>query len=601
MSTDELVRLLNDDNHKDYNENTVRHMHCNKENCGNLEPIDQFMKVVERTDKKGVIHQRKTFYKCCQTCRDSQTAAMQKHRKTLAKDLDRTRKAVEELNNKQSIPESSLTCTGCNKRHQIATEFKTITPGGQIVYVVSCATCRASAKKRGEERRHVHQADTDALTDDMEPVKCAGCGFKFPVADFIKKNGDRQSYCSMCRERQRAFASAAKDKRLEIHQERIDTAGNILQKCTNCFKDRPSDLFKSKNGTMLDLYSKCRDVDLRQPKNGHRVCVDCHHKLPLDDFNLIDGKLRSQCKRCVIKQYEETQKAIKEGQTMTHSPHVMNSITALMQTKNLEWRKRHQNKHPEATDAELDDIAPLQGRQACLATIKRVLMEANCTCDLCGRPALRIQRVEDLEDGNMERASMQRIDPRLGFLSDLRPKEACQLIDLLFGHNGNTPDSSELEDTEIMNIKSAAAKKDVALDVLLDAASSAQHRCALTGCVGTFNVNDNRDTHLRIDCLSFDRIVPGREGGQNVPGNIQVVIDAVFAEVHAACTTSNPRLPLTITMTGHQDRLPQFHMPLHDLRSRINIVPQDPVHSNMDPFNDFGDDQIFEAFERGPR
>ncbi|KAI8065794.1 P-loop containing nucleoside triphosphate hydrolase protein [Gongronella butleri] len=45
-------------------------------------------------------------------------------------------------------------------------------------------------------------------------------------------------------------------------------------------------------------------------------------------------------------------------------------------------------------------------------------------------------------------------------------------------------------------------------------------------------------------------------------------------------------------------------VPLHDLRSRINIVPQDPnlfsgnLRSNMDPFNEFTDDQIFEAFER---
>ncbi|KAI8065672.1 hypothetical protein BC940DRAFT_320519 [Gongronella butleri] len=44
--------------------------------------------------------------------------------------------------------------------------------------------------------------------------------------------------------------------------------------------------------------------------------------------------------------------------------------------------------------------------------------------------------------------------------------------------------------------------------------------------IGTFTITDaisSTEAIFRIDCLSFDRIVPGCEGGAYVPDNIQVV------------------------------------------------------------------------------
>ena len=86
-----------------------------------------------------------------------------------------------------------------------------------------------------------------------------------------------------------------------------------------------------------------------------------------------------------------------------------------MRAKNIDKRAEYLHRQPKATDAELDAVAPVLPLSAFKDLVMRVLEEANDTCGLCGGECLRIQLVEDVDGKDFNRATMQRIQPAIGY------------------------------------------------------------------------------------------------------------------------------------------------------------------------------------------
>ncbi|KAI8064713.1 hypothetical protein BC940DRAFT_320909 [Gongronella butleri] len=359
--TTKLVALLNDPKATDFNEETVPFMKCNNQNCRKIKEISNFLKI----DTKGS-STKKTFLKMCAVCREDSKRKGKERRERYANETERTKQAVALLNNKQAIPETSLCCTGCHQWRDIDPDFMIITAKNlQPLYVTTCTFCRAYSKKGTEKIQAAHQADVeDAANDQLAPVRCESCRFSFPLSDFL--SGDKQEkICSMCRDSARLKLEKRNEKRKTISAEHNTAATDDMKTCTKCFRERPRDMYLTKTGAMLKTCAKCRLEELR----------DAH----------------------------------------THSPVVIDTISLAMRAKNMELRAQQLAICPTATDNELDTIAPVLPLAGYKDMISRVLEASKHCCDLCGRPGLRVQRIEHLKDGQMERATIQRIDPRLGY------------------------------------------------------------------------------------------------------------------------------------------------------------------------------------------
>ncbi|KAI8066839.1 hypothetical protein BC940DRAFT_347313 [Gongronella butleri] len=495
LSTNQLVAFLNDPNNKEYNETTVTRMYCSRPECRNSKPIKDFMKV---TTRNGSI--RKQFLKKCKACRErhEKNRANQVHR--LARDIERTKEAIKELNNRKAIPESSLVCVGRCKQWRAVDQFKGAPKkNGKSRYMTTCSRCRGISAKHQSKKKEKQKADVEAANGDAEkPVECHACGFEYPLSEFLGTNGKQEHACSSCRQRGR--------KNSKDHQEKHKVSRAACE------------------------------VD-----TGFKECSQCAHVLPIDEFDTVEGVPRSRCKACLLQDQKNDKKKIESGKTHTHSPHSIKMLGSSMRSRNLKIRQKYIESHLNALNDDLDAIAPLLPQPDFQSMFMEILADENETCGLCGRAGLQVQHVEHLEDGDMGRATPQRIDPTMGysynnvmilcltcnrFLNDLQPMQAMQLLDSLFGDNDTTT-SSRLSTAEISNIKKLAQVKGIPQEVLLEAARHSRHRCALTNGTGTFTSDklpaQSRSMNYRMDALSFDRVVPAAMGGEYTANNIQVV------------------------------------------------------------------------------
>ncbi|KAI8066834.1 hypothetical protein BC940DRAFT_347310 [Gongronella butleri] len=187
-----------------------------------------------------------------------------------------------------------------------------------VTEAIVCASCR----KRGKTNVMARQASSKvmhAMGEVAGRKVCSHCAKELPIAKFHNADGQ---VCALCNNRTTMHLKLQRGKKVVYARRWFCVAENESESHQRLTNDQePEHACSSCRNRNRENMSAWKE-DLKairavlKADYGHREGLQGAHVLPIDEFDTVEGVMRSRCKSCYYKNNKDAKKNIEAGKML---------------------------------------------------------------------------------------------------------------------------------------------------------------------------------------------------------------------------------------------------------------------------------------------